>query len=125
MRVLRLVGVAAPGIPVPTTPLAYEMGAWALANGGTLLPPTATPQVGDAVLFEPPGSSLAWPQSSGLGYPNIEHVNIVAEVLPGNRTHHDRWKRVRRGREQGPYSAADTSSWWGQAIYTFVQPPGL
>ncbi len=113
------------GIPVPTTPLAYEIGAWALANGGTLLPPTATPQVGDAVLFEPPGSSLAWPNSSGLGYPNIEHVNIVAEVLPGNQIITIGGSESGAVREQGPYSAANASSWWGQAIYAFVQPPGL
>jgi hypothetical protein len=113
------------GIPVPTTPLAYEMGAWALANGGTMLAPSAVPQVGDAVLFEPPGTSLAWPDSSGLGFPNIEHVNIVAEVLPGDQIITIGGSESGAVREQGPYSAANASSWWGQAIYGFVQPPGL
>jgi hypothetical protein len=113
------------GIPVPTTPLAYEMGAWALANGGTLLPPSAVPQVGDAVLFEPPGSTLAWPDASGLNYPNIEHVNIVAQVLPGDQIITIGGGESGAVREQGPYSAANASSWWGQAIYGFVQPPGL
>jgi hypothetical protein len=113
------------GVPIPTTPLAYEVGAWALANGGTMLPPTATPQVGDAVLFEPPGSSVAWPDEAGLGYPNIEHVNIVAQVLPGGEIITIGGSESGAVREQGPYSAADASSWWGQAIYGFVQPPGL
>jgi hypothetical protein len=113
------------GIPIPSSPMAYEIGTWALANGGTLLPPTAVPQVGDAVLFEPPWSSMAWPDSGGLGYPNIEHVNIVAEVLPGDQIITIGGNESGAVREQGPYSAADASSWWGQAIYGFVQPPGI
>ena len=113
------------GLTIPATPLAYEVGAWALTHGGTLLPPSATPQVGDAVLFEPPGSTLAWPDSSGLGYPNIEHVNIVVQVLPGNQIITIGGSESGAVREQGPYSAADASSWWGQAIYAFVQPPGV
>ncbi len=113
------------GIPVPSTPLAYEMGAWALSHGGTLLPPSAIPQVGDAVLFEPPWSTLAWPNSSGLGYPNIEHVNIVAQVLAGGQIITIGGSESGAVREQGPYSAANASSWWGQAIYGFVRPPGV
>ena len=113
------------GIPIPPEPMAYEIGAWALAHGGRMLPPTATPQVGDAVLFEPPGSTIAWPDEGGLGYPNIEHVNIVVEVLPGNQIITIGGNESGAVREQGPYSAADASSWWGQAIYGFVQPPGV
>ena len=113
------------GIPMPTTGFAYEVGAWALANGGTILPPTATPQVGDSVLFEPPGSSVAWPDEAGLSFPNIEHVNIVAEVLPGNQIITIGGSESGAVREQGPYSAADATSWWGQAIYGFIQPPGV
>ena len=113
------------GISMPTTGFAYEVGAWALANGGTLLPPTATPQVGDSVLFEPPGSSVAWPDAGGLSFPNIEHVNIVVEVLPGNQIITVGGSESGAVREQGPYSAADASSWWGQAIYGFIQPPGV
>jgi CHAP domain len=113
------------GLDIPAEPMAYEVGAWALAHGGTMLPPTAIPQVGDAVLFEPPGSSMAWPDEAGLGYPNIEHVNIVAQVLPGGGIITIGGNESGAVREQGPYSAADASSWWGQAIYGFVQPPGL
>jgi CHAP domain len=113
------------GIPMPAFPLASEIGEWSLENGGTLLPPTATPQVGDAVLFEPPGSSLAWPDAAGLNYPNIEHVNIVVEVLAGGGIITVGGNESGAVREQGPYSAADASSWWGQAIYAFVQPPGV
>jgi CHAP domain len=113
------------GIPMPSMADAYEIGAWALANGGSLLAPSATPQVGDAVLFEPPGSSLAWPDQSGLNFGNIEHVNIVAEVLPGDQIITIGGNESGAVREQGPYSAADASSWWGQAIYAFVRPPGV
>ena len=113
------------GIPMPTTGLAYQVGAWALAHGGTLLPPTATPQVGDSVLFEPPGSTVAWPDEGGLSFPNIEHVNIVVEVLPGDQIITVGGGESGAVREQGPYSAADASSWWGQAIYGFIQPPGV
>ena len=113
------------GIPMPSFALAYEIGQWSLDNGGTLLPPTATPKVGDAVLFEPPGSGLAWPNASGLEYPNIEHVNIVVAVLPGNQIITVGGNESGGVREQGPYSAGDASSWWGQAIYAFVQPPGV
>jgi hypothetical protein len=113
------------GIPMSVMADAYEIGAWSLANGGSLLPPSATPQVGDAVLFEPPGSSLAWPDQSGLNFGNIEHVNIVAEVLPGDQIITIGGNESGAVREQGPYSAADASSWWGQAIYAFVRPPGV
>jgi hypothetical protein len=113
------------GIPIPATAMAYEVGAWALANGGTLLPPTATPRVGDAVLFESPYSGFAWPDGGGLSYPNIEHVNIVAQVLPGDQIITIGGDESGAVREQGPYSAAGASSWWGQAVYGFVQPPGV
>jgi hypothetical protein len=113
------------GIPMPPSPLAYEIGAWSLDYGGRLLSPSSTPQVGDAVLFEPPFSSLAWPDEGGLGYPNIEHVNIVVQVLPGGGIITVGGNESGAVREQGPYSAADASSWWGQAIYAFVQPPGV
>jgi CHAP domain len=113
------------GIAMPPAPLAYEVGAWSLEHGGSLLPPSDVPQVGDAVLFEPPGSSLAWPNASGLGYPNIEHVNIVVQVLPGGAIITVGGNESGAVREQGPYSAADASSWWGQAIYGFVRPPGV
>lgn len=113
------------GLDIPSLPMAYEIGTWALANGGTMLPPTATPQVGDAVLFGPPWSSVTWPDAGGLGYPNIEHVNIVVRVLPGDQIITIGGNESGAVREQGPYSAADASSWWGQSIYGFVQPPGV
>jgi hypothetical protein len=113
------------GLDIPSEALAASVGQWALENGGTILPPTATPQVGDSVLFEPPYSSIAWPDSGGLEYPNIEHVNIVAQVLPGNQIITIGGSESGAVREQGPYSAADASSWWGQAIYGFIQPPGV
>ncbi|MHB8220722.1 MAG: CHAP domain-containing protein, partial [Acidimicrobiales bacterium] len=111
------------GIPIPTTPEASEIGSWALANGGQILPPSATPSPGDAVLFVAPGSPLAWPDATGLNYSTIEHVNIVVQVLPGGGIITVGGNESGTVRELGPYSAANASTWFGQAIYGFVQPP--
>jgi hypothetical protein len=111
------------GIPIPTTPEASEIGSWALANGGQILPPGTVPTPGDAVLFVAPYSSLAWPDATGLNYPTIEHVNIVVQVLPGGGIVTVGGNESGAVRELGPYSAANASTWFGQAIYGFVQPP--
>ncbi len=110
------------GVPIPPTPEASEIGSWALANGGRILPPTATPAPGDAVLFVAPYSSMAWPDATGLNYPTIEHVNIVVQVLSGGGIVTVGGNENDTVRELGPYSAADASTWFGQAIYGFVQP---
>ncbi len=114
------------GLPIGPTPEAYEVGTWALSNGGALLPPSAMPQVGDAVLYEPANSYSAWP-GPGLNGSDIVHVNIVVSVNPdgsfvtigGNEP----LNGVAAVREFGPYSVANAPTWWGQAVYAFVRPP--
>lgn len=109
------------GLKVGVLTAAYQVGAWAQAGGGTLLPPSAAPQVGDAVLFEPNGSGRAWP-GPGLDIANIAHVNIVVSVGPDGSFRTIGGNENGAVREQGPYSAANAPSWWGQTVYGFVRP---
>lgn len=114
------------GLPIGVLNAAYQVGEWAQAGGGSLLPPSATPEVGDAVLFESNGSGMSWP-GPGLDISNIQHVNIVTSVLPdGSFTTIGGNERGANGvsavRAQGPYSAASAPSWWGQTVYGFVRP---
>ena len=109
------------GLHIGVLKAAYEMGSWAYAGGGTLLPPSAAPQVGDAVLFESNGSSKAWP-GTGLDISNIAHVNIVVSVGPGGSFKTIGGNENGAVREQGPYSAANAPTWWGQKVYGFVRP---
>jgi hypothetical protein len=111
------------GIPIPSIGEADGVGTWALANGGTLLPPTATPQPGDAVLWVAPYTTNVWPDAAALNYPNIEHVNIVTQVLPGDEIVTVGGNETGEVRQLGPYSVAGASAYMGQAIYAFVQPP--
>lgn len=114
------------GLPVGVLNAAYQVGEWAQSGSGTLLAPTATPQQGDAVLFESNGSGKAWP-GPGLDMSNIAHVNIVASVqadgsfttIGGNENGPNGVSAVRA---HGPYSAASAPSWWGQTVYGFVRP---
>lgn len=114
------------GLPVGVLNAAYQVGQWAQSGGGTLLPPTASPQPGDAVLFESNGSGKAAP-GPGVDITNIAHVNIVASVQPdGSFTtiggNEKGSKGISAVRAQGPYSAANAPSWWGQTVYGFVRP---
>ncbi len=114
------------GLAVGVVPEAYEIGTWALSSGGALLPPGATPQVGDAVLFESDGSALSWP-GPGLDFGNVVHVNIVVSVDRDGSFMTIGGDELGPGgyavREQGPYSAATAPTWWGQTVFAFVQPP--
>ncbi|HLG93038.1 MAG TPA: CHAP domain-containing protein, partial [Acidimicrobiales bacterium] len=113
------------GLAAPPMSFAYQVGSWALSSGGGLLSPSVTPQVGDAVLFEPNGSGASWPGSpGGLSYPNIAHVNFVAQVLPDGSIVTVGGDESGAVREQGPYLPADAPSWWGQTIYAFARFPG-
>ena len=109
------------GLHIDVLNAAYQVGSWANAGGGTLLPPSAAPQVGDAVLFEPNGSSNAWP-GGGLDISNIAHVNIVVSVGPDGSFRTIGGNEHGAVREQGPYSAANAPTWWGQRVYGFVRP---
>jgi hypothetical protein len=96
-----------------TAPYAYSgtIGEWVKAHGGRLLPPSATPAPGDAVLY-------GWgPQAS-------EHVGIVERVLGGQITTIDGnfGNEVAR---VGPFPPA-LAVLDGEPgpIYAYAQPPG-
>jgi hypothetical protein len=96
-----------------TAPYAYSGSfyGWVKANGGRVLPPTATPSPGDAVLF-------------GWGPTASEHVGIVESVLSGEITtidgnYADRVARV------GPFSPSlAVLSGEPAPIYAYAEPPG-
>jgi hypothetical protein len=86
---------------------------WAKAHGGRILPPSATPSPGDAVLF-------------GWGPTASEHVAIVEQVFPGGEivtidgNYGDRVARV------GPFLPAFAVTYGEPApIYAFAEPPGV
>jgi hypothetical protein len=90
---------------------------WA-GGHGALLPPTATPAPGDAVLY-------------GTGPQNVYtsvHVGIVTQVWPDGAIDtvdgdsgpgRDGWLSVTIN---GPYLPADSLSYNGVGIYAFAQP---
>src|SRR5579862_3866404 len=112
------------GVSIPSTATASGIGTWALAHGGSILPPSTTPKPGDAVLWVAPYTTHAWPDTGALNYPNIEHVNIVTEVLSNGQIVTVGGNESGAVRRIGPYAPASASSYFGQAIYGFVQPPG-
>ena len=111
------------GVPIPPTSEAAGVGTWALTHGGTVLPPLATPQPGDAVLWVAAGTAQVWPDAGALNYLRIEHVNIVTQVLPGGDIVTVGGNEGGAVRQMGPYAAGGASSYFGQTIYGFVQPP--
>jgi CHAP domain len=112
------------GVPIPATGPAADVGTWALTHGGTILPPTATPAPGDAVLWVRAGTPHVWPDRGALSYPNIEHVNIVTGVFPNRDIVTVGGNEDGAVRRTGPFAPAGASSSFGQAVYGFVQPPG-
>ncbi|MGH9086821.1 MAG: CHAP domain-containing protein [Acidimicrobiales bacterium] len=112
------------GVPIPATGPAASIGTWAMTSGGTILPPSATPAPGDAVLWVSPGTAKVWPDAAALNMPNIQHVNIVTQVLPGGGIVTVGGNESGAVRQVGPYSPASASSYFGQTIYGYVQPPG-
>jgi CHAP domain len=96
-----------------TAPYAYSgsIYEWAKAHGGRILPPSATPAPGDAVLF-------------GWGPTASEHVAIVERVLGGQITtidgnYADRVARV------GPYPPSLAVIDGEPApVYAYAEPPG-
>ena len=105
------------GIPIPSYAFTGDIYDWA-AFHGALLPPTATPDPGDAVLYGTGPQTVA----------TSVHVGIVAQVWPdgaidtveGNagpgRTG---WLSVIIN---GPFLPADSLSYNGMGIYAFAQP---
>jgi hypothetical protein len=105
------------GIPIPSYAFVGYISSWA-ARYGVLLPPTATPAPGDAVLY-------------GTGPQNVYtavHVAIVTQVWPDGAIDtvdgdsgpgRTGWLSVTIN---GPYLPADSLSYNGVGIYAFAQP---
>ncbi len=96
-----------------TAPYAYSGSfyGWVKENGGRVLPPSATPSPGDAVLY-------------GRGPTSSDHVGIVESVLGGEITtiegnYDDRVARV------GPFPPT-LAALYGEpaSIYAYAEPPG-
>jgi hypothetical protein len=111
------------GISVPEIGPAADIGTWALAHGGTILPPSATPAPGDAVLWVRAYTTRVWPDSAALSFPNIEHVNIVTQVLSNGEIETVGGNESGAVRRLGPFNVAGASSYFGQAVFGFVRPP--
>ncbi|MGH9047297.1 MAG: CHAP domain-containing protein, partial [Acidimicrobiales bacterium] len=111
------------GIPIPETGPAADVGTWALASGGKILAPTATPVPGDAVLWVRAHTPVVWPNEAGLNYPNIEHVSIVTQVLSNGDIVTVGGNEDGAVRAAGPFAPANASSSYGKAIYGYAQPP--
>ena len=105
------------GVPIPSYAFVGYISSWA-ASHGVLLPPTATPDPGDAVLY-------------GTGPQNVYtavHVGIVTQVWPDGAIDtvdgdsgpgRDGWLSVTIN---GPYLPSDSLSYNGVGIYAFAQP---
>jgi hypothetical protein len=105
------------GIPIPSYAFVGYISSWA-AGHGALLPPTATPDPGDAVLY-------------GTGPQNVYtavHVGIVTQVWPDGAIDtvdgdsgpgRDGWLSVTIN---GPYLPSDSLEYNGVGIYAFAQP---
>jgi hypothetical protein len=105
------------GIPIPRYAFTGDIWSWAAARGG-VLPPTAMPAVGDAVLY---GTG---PQSTATSV----HVGIVTQVWPDDAIMtvggdsgpgRDGYLSVALN---GPFLPADSGSYNGTPIYAFAQP---
>ncbi len=105
------------GIPIPRYAFTGDIWGWAASNGADL-PPTATPAIGDAVLY---GTG---PQSTSTSV----HVGIVTEVWPdgsimtvGGDSGPGRDGYLSTALD-GPFLPADSASYNGVPIYGFAQP---
>jgi hypothetical protein len=105
------------GIPVPSYAFTGDMYYWA-AEHGALLPATATPDPGDAVLYGTGPQTVA----------TSVHVGIVTQVWPDGAIDtvdgdsgpgRDGWLSVTIN---GPFLPSDSLSYNGMGIYAFAQP---
>ena len=111
------------GIPIPAIGPAADIGTWALAHGGSMVAPGATPAPGDAVLWVRADTPHVWPDAAALNFPNILHANIVTQVLANGEIVTVGGNESGAVRRLGPFSVGGASSYFGQAIYGFVRPP--
>ncbi len=105
------------GIPIPRYAFTGDIYSWA-AGTGAVLPPTATPAVGDAVLY-------------GTGPQNADtsvHVGIVTQIWPDGAIMtvggdsgpgRDGYLSVAL---DGPFLPMDSNNYNGTPIYAFAQP---
>ena len=103
------------GVPMPggTSPYAYSgtVDTWAKANRGRVLPPSARPAPGDAVLY-------------GTGPTNSAHVGIVERVFPGGEITTIEGNFNNQVQRNGPFIPADAVQAGEPApIYAYAQPP--
>ena len=105
------------GVPIPRYAFTGDIWSWAAARTG-VLPPTATPAVGDAALF----GTGPWSTSTSL------HVAIVTEVWPDGAIMtvggdsgpgRDGYLSVNL---DGPFLPWDSGAYNGMPIYAFAQP---
>ncbi len=105
------------GLPIPSYPFTGSIYDWAAAYGA-LVPPTATPAVGDDVLY---GTG---PQSAATSL----HVAVVAQVWPDGALvtidgdsgpGRDGYLSVTLN---GPYLPADSLSYNAMGIYAYAEP---
>ncbi|MGO9856572.1 MAG: CHAP domain-containing protein [Acidimicrobiales bacterium] len=105
------------GVPIPRYAFTGDIWDWA-ATWGADLPPTATPAVGDAVLY----GTGPWSTATSV------HVGIVTQVWPDGSIMtaggdsgpgRDGYLSVAL---DGPFLPADSNSYNGVPIYGFAQP---
>jgi hypothetical protein len=107
----------AAGIPIPRYAFTGDIWGWAAARG-LALPPSATPAVGDAVLY----GTAPWSTATSV------HVGIVTQVWPDGSIMtaggdsgpgRDGYLSVAL---DGPFLPGDSNSYNGVPIYAFAQP---
>jgi hypothetical protein len=105
------------GVPIPSYAFTGNIYHWSAA-AGAVLPPTATPAIGDAVLY---GTG---PQNASTS----QHVAVVAQVWPDGAIvtidgdsgpGRDGWLSVTLN---GPFLPADSLAYNAMAIYAYAEP---
>ncbi len=105
------------GVPIPSYPFTGSIFDWAAANTG-VLPPTASPLPGDAVLY----GTGPWSTSTSL------HVGVVVQVWPDGAvvTVEGDAGPAPVGSlavvVNGPYLPTDSAAYNGMPVYAFAQP---
>lgn len=99
------------GVNIPSIPFTGNIYNWGQATGNTL-PPTAQPQVGDAILY---GTG---PQSTSTSL----HVNIVVNVLPNGQVITVGGNEGNSVHQDGPFSVAQSEAAMGMPVYAIVKP---
>jgi hypothetical protein len=105
------------GVPIPRFPFTGSVYNWALQNG-TVLPPTATPAPGDAVLYGTGPQNASTSSHMGIVtqvWPDGAIVTIDGDSGPGR----DGWLSVTIN---GPFLPSNSASFNGSPIYAYAQP---